>query len=47
VQHHRRRCLDQNDLENHRRVGDTFEIGQHERALATRYALGLVLHAAD
>jgi hypothetical protein len=25
-------------------VGDTFEIGQHERALATRYALGLVLH---
>jgi hypothetical protein len=44
VQHHRRHCLDQNNLENHRRTHDAIDIGRRDRALGTRHALGLVLH---
>jgi len=44
VQHHRRRSVDQNDLEERPACGDAIDIGRRERALATRYAVGLVLH---
>jgi hypothetical protein len=44
VQHHRRRCLDEDDPENHRCAVNAVEIGRRERTLETRYALGLVLH---
>jgi hypothetical protein len=44
VQHHRRRCLEQNDLENHQCAVEVSDIGRHEQALATRHAVGLVLH---
>jgi hypothetical protein len=44
VQHHRRRCLDQDDLDNDRRADDVIDIDRRDRALATRRAHGLVLH---
>jgi hypothetical protein len=44
VQHRRRRCLDQTELENHRYAVGAIDIGRRDRALATRHAVGLVLH---
>lgn len=44
MQHHRRRCLDQNDLEPHRRTDDAIDISRPDPALDKRTALDVVLH---
>jgi hypothetical protein len=44
VQRHRRRSFDQDDPDNHRCAVGAIDVGRHERAVAARHALGLVLH---